>query len=81
MTKIRYASQYDFENPFFVIVHENYIDLQNRLGNISEEITMKLKHELNEIKSKYEYTIAGPLILADVSKKATLKFRQLISNN
>lgn len=62
----RYASGHNFENPFYVIVHADQIDVEMDAGNLTKDIGLKVKAEIEEIKSRYpnNWTRAGPHSLA-----------------
>lgn len=64
----RYASEKDFENPFYVVVHADQIDREMTSGNLSKDIGLKVKEEIEGLKLRYSdsWIKAGPHILANV---------------
>jgi len=62
----RYASERDFENPFYVVVHTDQIDVEMGAGNLQRNLGLKVKAEIEGIKSRHpnSWTKAEPYNLA-----------------
>ena len=62
----RYASEKDFDNPFYVVVHADQIDVEMGAGNLQRDLGLKVKAEIEGLKSRHpdSWTKAGPHFLA-----------------
>jgi len=62
----RYASERDFDSPFYVVVHADQIDVEMGAGNLQRDLGLKVKAEIEGLKSRHptSWTKAGPHILA-----------------
>jgi len=56
-----YRSGFEFDNPFFVIVHEDVLESQKNLLN--PEGIERVATELSMIKSSYAYVNSGPFLI------------------
>jgi len=62
----RYASETDFDKPFYVVVHADQIDVEMNAGNLQRDIALKVKEEIRSLKLRHSdsWTKAGPFTLA-----------------
>jgi hypothetical protein len=62
----RYANERSFDNPFYVVVHADQIDVEMNAGNLQRDLGLKVKAEIEGLKSRHpdSWTNAGPHFLA-----------------
>ena len=62
----RYANEKSFDNPFYVVVHADQIDVEMSAGNLQRDLGLKVNAEIEGLKSRHpdSWTKAGPHFLA-----------------
>jgi len=61
----RYASDRDFINPYFVVVHENQIPIEMGAKNVDPDLGTRVLQEISEIKTRHpnSWTKGSPFLV------------------